>query len=63
MAKQAAKSTDEKEAELDQIRPAMPVDAYYDGFKKNLAEMPEETRTLWERYQALLKERGIDAVP
>ena len=49
--------------ELDLIRPAMQVEAYYDAFKQEMAEMSEETRVIWERYSALLKERGQEAVP
>ena len=49
--------------ELDSIRPAMQVEAYYDAFKQEMAEMSEETRVIWERYSALLKERGQEAVP
>ena len=41
----------------------MPVEAYYDYFKQQMSEMSEETKTLWEKYQALLKERGQEAIP
>ena len=62
-AKNALKTPEEREAELDQIRPSLPVDEYFDNYKKYQADMSEETRALWDKYCDLLMERGQEAVP
>ena len=54
MALDKKKTTDERQAELDAIRPAQAVDAYYQGFKEYESNMSTEVRALWEKYQTLL---------